>query len=87
MSSYELRPIHDSRKSFYGKANVQVEPDTGKKSLISYTTKVAEIENGMAYVFGTYNATTLRHIKEFLTQNGFEASTAKQIMKDFGVRR
>ena len=39
---------------------------------------------GKAYVVDTYSQTTLRHIKEFLKQNGFKADSKKQIMEDYG---
>lgn len=79
----KLKPSYDSRKSFYGKAVVT--SDDGNKILRSYNTDVAEIKNGKAYVYGTYSQTTLRHIKEFLLQNGFKAENSKQIMKDYGA--
>ena len=78
----KLEPHHDSRKSFYGKSIVREE--NGKKILTSYSTDVAFIENGKATVKGTYSQTTLRHIKEFLIQNGFKADNSKQIMQDYG---
>jgi len=80
--AYELPVRYGSQKSFYKKAKVEV--SDGKQSLYSYGTRVAEIENGKAKVYGTYSATTLRHIKEFLLQNGYKAETSKQIMKDYG---
>lgn len=80
--AYALKTQHDSRKSFGGKAKVEV--SDGKQILYSYGTKVAEIENGKARVYGTYSPTTLRHIKEFLLQNSFKAENSKQIMKDYG---
>lgn len=83
MNIYELRTIHDSRKSFYGKAQV-IEHD-GVKTLKSYSTHVARIKDGKATVNGTYSPTTLRHIKEFLIQNGFKAETKRQILQDYGV--
>lgn len=76
-NTYELNTVYDSRKSFYGKARVE-ETETAKH-LISYTTRVATIENDKATVNGTYSPTTLRHIKEFLKQNGFKADTKGQI--------
>lgn len=78
----ELKPVYDLRKSFYGKARVEI----GEGSLIlwSYKTAVAEIRNGEAKVFGTYSDTTLRHIKEFLSQNGFKVVSKKQILQDYG---
>ena len=82
----ELAPRYDARASFYGKATV------GENSLLgegvwlkSYDTFVARIVNDKAEVYGTYSQTTLRHIKEFLKQNGFKADNAKQIMADYGV--
>lgn len=83
---YSLEPHYDSRKSFYGKARIITEPD-GSQTLISYSTKVAEIKNGKAIVYGTYSSTTLRHIKEFLKQNNFKAESSSQIMKDYGVKK
>jgi hypothetical protein len=79
----ELRAVNDSRKSFYGKAGVRYEGD--KIILRSYSTDVAYIENGRAIVNGYYSNTTLRHIKEFLKQNGFEADSWKQIEEDYMV--
>lgn len=83
-STKKLEPKYDSSKSFYGKAKVRRED--GKLILTSYTTDVAEIENGKAKVNGLYSDTTTRHIKEFLIQNGFKAENSKQIMKDYGVK-
>lgn len=80
--TYLLSPRFDRRKSFYGKARVREEE--GKRILQSYQTDVAEIVNGKAIVRGTYSPTTLRHIKEFLKQEGFRAETKQQIIKDFG---
>lgn len=81
---YDLEPKYDRKKSFYGKAVVT--KDKGKLILTSYNTPVAEIENGKPIVHGTYSSTTLRHIKEFLKQNGFKAENSKQIMKDYGEK-
>ena len=82
---YLLDTQYDSRKSFYGKADVRQEGN--KLILKSYNTDVAYIQDGRAVVKGTYSPTTLRHIKEFLRQNGFKADSAKQIMKDYGAQR
>lgn len=81
MQTYELKPMYDSRKSFYGKAKIVV--NEGITHLISYDTWVARIENGKAVVTGLYSATTTRHIKEFLKQHNFKADNSKQIMKDY----
>jgi hypothetical protein len=90
MTTY-LKPIYDSRKSFYNKA--MVTEDAKGKYLTSYNTVVARItdkNNGYsipayAEVYGTYSQTTLRHIKEFLQQNGFKAESKAQIEKDYLV--
>ena len=81
MKKYELNASYDARNSFYGKAKV-IEQDN-KKTLISYNIEVATIENGIAKVNDTYSQTTLRHIKEFLLQNGFKADSKKEIEQNY----
>jgi hypothetical protein len=79
----ELCPYYDSAQSFYGKAKViEIENDV---FLLSYETIVAFYNRSakIAQVYDTYSATTLRHIKEFLKQNGFKAESKKQIEKDY----
>ena len=84
-----LEARFDSRKSFYNKATVT--EDKNGKYLTSYNTVVARItdkNNGYKIspyveVYGTYSQTTLRHIKEFLKQNGFKAESKTQIEKDY----
>lgn len=72
---YELNPRFDGRKSFYGKAKVVIKD--GESHLYSYNTHVATLKPGITKhddileVYGTYSPTTLRHIKEFMQQNGF----------------
>jgi hypothetical protein len=95
MQEFELMPKWDARKSFYGKARVR--NNDGDLELISYSTRVAVIYNTKtdsngewlnepsASVYGSYSATTLRHIKEFLLQNGFKAENKKQILADYGT--
>ena len=78
-----LEAIYDSRNSFYGKAKVEL--NGSQIILYSYETLVAFIENGVAYITGDYTQTTLRHIKEFLLQNGFVAINKKQMMEDYAV--
>ncbi len=78
---FELKPIYDSRKSFYGKARIFIEGDI--KALVSYSTKVAQTVDGVAEVFGTYSPTTLRHIKEFLHQEGYGTYSKSEIEKLF----
>ena len=83
-SEYDLGTRYDGRKSFYGKAVIKDSAD--RRTLRSYSTDVAYIDKntGKAVVNGSYSQTTLRHIKEFLKQNGFKAENSKQIMKDYG---
>ena len=83
---YGLEPRYDARKSFYGKAQVDTGDKGDKNKLYSYGTLVAEIKDGKPVVYGTYSATTLRHIKDWLKQNGFRADTSKQIVADYGVK-
>jgi hypothetical protein len=84
---YAMNPSYDSRKSFYGKADIRVEGN--KKILKSYSTDVAyiDLDTGKAVVNGMYSNTTLRHIKEFLKQNGFKADSWKQIEKDYSPKK
>jgi hypothetical protein len=80
----DLNVQYDSRKSFYGKAQVRTE---GNRTILrSYSTDVAEIVDGKPVVYGMYSDTTARHIKEFLKQHGFKAESGKQIMKDYGAK-
>lgn len=68
MRIYELTPMRDSRKSFYGKAKV-IEHDNGTIQLQSYDTVVCEIVGGVFRMLwnGRTQATT-RHINEFKHQ-------------------
>ena len=84
---YGLNPQYDSRSSFYGKAQVDTGDKGDQNKLYSYDTLVAEIKDGKPVVYGTYSATTLRHIKEWLKQLGFKAETSKQIMADYGAKQ
>jgi len=81
----ELKPEYDNRKSFYKKAVVIIEGEVLK--LKSYNTIVCKIEmkNNRAVVYGTYSKTTLRHIKEFLKQNGYKADSQRQILEDYAT--
>lgn len=68
MKIYELHPMHDSRKSFYGKAKV-IEHDNGTVQLQSYDTIVCEIVGGVfRMLWEGKTQTTSRHIKEFKQQ-------------------
>ena len=78
MSIQELSAQHDARKSFYGKAQVDVDDKTGVQTLYSYGTKVAQYnpktKKFTAYPEAKYSATTKRHVREFMKQNGVPAS-------------
>lgn len=81
-----LMPIYDSRKSFYNKAVVEDDSmNHGGKLLYSYGTWVVAICGDHVRLFSAWDhsATTLRHVKEFLKQNGFKAETKAQIEKDY----
>lgn len=81
ITTIELRPRHDGRKSFHGKAAIQLW-DTGsgvQYVLKSYGSTVATVTPAGArgvvpetyevkVAMGPLGATTLRHVKEFLAQ-------------------
>lgn len=71
MKIYKLEPIHEGRRSYYGKAIVR--EANGFKTLYSYDTPVCQItpEGEILRLWGGYSATTMRHVNEFLTQNGY----------------
>lgn len=92
--TYMLKPEFDSRKSFYKKAKV-IDED-GVKLLYSYSTPVCAIiegegvillENPHGYYRLGYDAspTTLRHVREFLKQNGFEVYPVAQLPLHYPV--
>lgn len=77
----ELKPIYDRRKSFYKKAYIYKNSD-GTIDLVSYSTTVATIDRkGNLHINGFYSATTLRHIKEFVEQMGFENGSKSELEK------
>lgn len=66
-----LMAIYNNVKSYYNKAKVIIETEGDKVTnvkLISYDTEVAVINNGVLYIKGTYSATTLKHITDFIYQ-------------------
>ena len=89
LNAYYLKPIHDNHKSFYKKAYVKEWGNS--KELYSYGTRVALIkldENGMnnKLILGrmaTCSATTLKHVKEFLYQEGFEVYPKSELSKHY----
>lgn len=80
MTTYELTPTN-GRKSFYGKAVVEVEG--GAKTLKSYDTRVCRIANGKVRLLDKwdYSYTTLTHVRSFLESNGLEAGSKANIAK------
>jgi hypothetical protein len=73
----QLSVIYDSRKSFYGKANVQKNGNI--TTLTSYSTVVAQKIGNTITVKGWYSTTTARHINEFLQQNGLDRMSKKEM--------
>lgn len=65
--AYELIPVFDSRKSFYGKATVY-DRGGGVYELKSYQTIVSRCVNGVVTHLGRYSRTTSRHQREFERQ-------------------
>lgn len=67
---YELRP-HNGRKSFYGKAFVDITPD-GTRKLYSYNTLVLSIDPERKlhrhWDTDTPTTTTMSHIKSFIAE-------------------
>lgn len=66
MTVYELRP-NNGRKSFYGKAMVQIDDDGGE-TLLSYGTPIVKrnADGTLARIYGGKpNVTTATHIKSF----------------------
>ena len=83
---YFLEPNFDTRKSFYKKARVEKEGE--KKSLYSYSTKVCEIDyskenSERVNILGFYSNTTLRHIKDFLYQEGFKVGSQQFLREEY----
>lgn len=67
MKVYELIP-RNGRKSFYGKAQVQVDETTGDETLLSYGTPIVRMsKTGMLTRLydGDLSMTTSTHLKSF----------------------
>ena len=71
----ELTPYYENRRSYYGKAQVEIDCDN-TRTLYSYGTPIIRIDsNGkVSRLWAGESATTLRHVKEFLLQNGRDYS-------------
>lgn len=76
---YELKPLHNRQKSYYGKA--EVIDQSGTLWLKSYNTIVASInKNSGVFLrhWHGYSATTARHIYDFRLQNGLKDICKKE---------
>ena len=73
----ELRPT-DGRKSFYGKAIVDVR-ENGDKVLYSYGTPIVRLtaKGKLEKIWYGYSATTMRHINSFLDTFGVRGGGKK----------
>lgn len=69
MRKYELIPT-DGRKSFYGKAVVQIE-ENGTETLLSYGTPITKrlVSGELVKLWDGWTATTSRHIRAFCGLN------------------
>lgn len=82
---------YDNANSFYGKAKVDIRDD-GSQILYSYNTPVCVITKDgevkllrKGYLGWFSSPTTLRHVKEFLKQNGKEVGTKAQLYKMYST--
>ena len=78
----ELKPTWSKLKSFHGKAIVGTKED-GNKYLKSFGFLVAEITDGKIKIHNEIekwdSKSTIRHINNFLFENGFETGTLKEL--------
>lgn len=79
-----LEPRYDGAQSFYRKAEV-VQTRTGFL-LESFRVPVVLISNKTVFLGAdwNYSRTTIRHVKEFLKQQGYKAESKEQILKEYG---
>lgn len=87
----KLEPEFDGRKSFYGKAKVESEDDV--KVLYSYGYAVCAIAGDFGPVllrdgYANYasSATTMRHVREFLKQNGYDVYPVSKMSDHYPIR-
>lgn len=88
---YELKAIHDNRKSFYGKAIIE-NCDGIKYILFSYGTEICEYyprENKLIFLTDClyhFTTTTNRHINEFIKQfAGMTGKSKKELLNMAGI--
>ncbi|MDD7731250.1 MAG: hypothetical protein PT942_03130 [Eubacteriales bacterium] len=81
----ELKPIYDTQKSFYGKAQVEATTDTA--TLYSYGTAIMtynKVDDDLTLIWGDWSRTTGRHINEFLKQyTNINGMNKKEYLKKF----
>lgn len=81
---FELEPIIDKRKSFYKKAKILIDKN-GNKFLKSYDSIIAEVIIGKVKinndVYLCDSQTSLRHLRDFLYQLGYEIGTKQELIK------
>lgn len=63
-------------------AQTYMEPIQNGLALYSYTTRVAEVQNGWLRVKGLYSMTTRKHISWFMRELGLDYQTAKHLYED-----
>ena len=83
VSESALEPQFAGRKSFYGKADVREE--NGWKILKSYSTDIVKAKDGQFEMITNdiddLTQTTLRHVREFLQQEGITPPTKSELVK------
>lgn len=79
-----LEPVIDRRKSFYKKAKILIDEE-GNKYLQSYGSIIAEVKDGKVKIntdiYLWDSQTSLRHLKDFLYQLGYEIGSKKELEK------
>lgn len=81
-SIYELSPEYGGRNSYYGKAQIEVNPDG--KTLYSYGTPIMTIKDGQIKMLcgeWALTNTTIRHIREFMQQEGLDPVPKAKLVK------
>lgn len=54
------------------------------QTAIKNNQRLKELQMNENKNIGEYSRTTMRHIKEFLKQNGFKVDNTKQVLRDYG---
>lgn len=82
--TYDLEPKYTNQKSFYGKAVVRKYPSNVIR-LHSYNTHVASYfpETDTFEVYNLQSNTTVKHIREFIQQQGHPYMTKREIEENY----